>query len=143
MKNIFLIYLFAFLFSCSESKPQNDVVNSFFDIFEEKGSDQAIGYLFSTNKWNSGSEEQIKEVKKELKKTTDQLGKFYGFEYIGTTSINDDLIQYTYLVKYDRQPLRFTFTLYKPVDKWQIQNFHFDYNIIEELKEKARVSLYH
>jgi hypothetical protein len=42
----------------------------------------------------------------------------------------------TYLLKYDRQPLRLTFKLYKPGDKWIMYSFSYDDTLDEDL-EKA------
>jgi hypothetical protein len=45
----------------------------------------------------------------------------------------------TYIVKYDREPLRFTFFFYKPKDVWRVSNFSYDENISDELEEAAKV----
>ena len=45
----------------------------------------------------------------------------------------------SYLVKYDRQPIRFTFQFYKPNKEWRIHSFKYDGNIDDEIEEAAKL----
>ena len=40
-----------------------------------------------------------------------------------------------FLVKYEREPIRFTFLLYKPKDKWEVLNFSFNENMDKEIED--------
>lgn len=52
--------------------------------------------------------------------------------------VNADAVELG-LVKYDRQPLRFSFTFYKAKDVWQLYNFEYIDRLIEELDESSKV----
>jgi hypothetical protein len=46
---------------------------------------------------------------------------------------------YSYLVKYDRQPLRFIFKFYKPNDKWVLYSYALDDSLDDEIQEAAKL----
>lgn len=50
--------------------------------------------------------------------TLDYIGKYYGYEIITTKKFSESFELHSYLVKSDRQPIRFIFKFYKPNDKW-------------------------
>ena len=87
------------------------------------------------------SKEEIEALTNHLVATSSLLGKFTGYELIANRAVGPNLQLLSYLIKYEKQPLRFTFVFYKPGDNWVIQNFSFDGNLIEELEESARVYL--
>jgi hypothetical protein len=43
------------------------------------------------------------------------------------------------MVKYERQPIQITFTLYKPDKDWHFQNIKFDYNLEDDVKNTPNV----
>lgn len=134
---LFVIVFFTLINMCctsGDSDENKEIIESFFEKLENNESDQAVDLLFSTNKWISTDDEQIVAIKSQLRNTVNQLGKFNSYESINKTSINDNLIQYSFLAKYDRQPLRFTMVFYRASKEWQVQNFHYDYDFIDELK---------
>jgi hypothetical protein len=61
------------------------------------------------------------------------------YEKLTERTAGQSLIVITYLVKYDREPIRFTFTLYKADDYWQVNNFSYDENLGDELEEAAKL----
>jgi len=84
------------------------------------------------------SKGQVENIKAQLKSTINLLGKYHGFEKIGVASVGKDLRLNTYLIKYERQPIRFSILVYRPDEIWQLQNFSFDDNIDEELIEALK-----
>ncbi|RLD48222.1 MAG: hypothetical protein DRI94_12850 [Bacteroidetes bacterium] len=107
----------------------------FFNIFEQKGSDAAIDYIYATNKYISGNLTANLKVKTELKKVTLMLGKYHGIDIIDTQFISTSYIRLSYLAKFDRQPLKFNFTMYRSDKKWQLQQLRFDDKVSEGFKK--------
>ena len=135
----YIIFALLLVFSCSNKK-SNDLIDTFFNKFEDQGSNEAIDFLFSSNKLIEPISIEIVDLKKNLSSTVKVLGTYYGHELLSVYEVTDNLIHYTYLVRFEQQPLRFTFTIYRPKDKWQIQNFTFDYHILEELNESSKLN---
>lgn len=52
-------------------------------------------------------------------------------------NIGNNLKLISYMLRYDRQPMRFTFVLYKPKNKWQVQNLNWDVDLDDEIEESA------
>ena len=110
------------------------IPDEFFRIFESSPMD-ASDFAFGTNKWMERNVDGIESVKTKYKDLIPLLGAYYGYEKIGDARIADGLIMNTYMVKYDRQPMRFDFILYRPKDVWQLQNLEFSDNWEEALEE--------
>jgi hypothetical protein len=140
MKKITLFALLLCSFSTfAQSDPQK-IIEEFFKLYKEKSSDAALDYVFGTNKWMKDSKDQIENVKFKINNTVVKaMGGYFGHELITKKTIGDKVTYFTYLVKYDRQPLRFNFLFYSPNGQWQLQNFSFDDGIDEELKEAAKI----
>lgn len=62
----------------------------------------------------------------------------YGFELLSDKSAGQSVRMITYIVKYDREPIRFSFLLYKAKDKWQVNNLSFDEDIDNDLSEATK-----
>ncbi len=114
-----------------------EITDNFFLLFQ-KTPDKAIEYAFSTNKWMEQKPEVVTQVKTQLKGLTDMLGDCYGYDLISDNSITENLREIKYLIRYDREPLRFTFLLYKPKDKWEVLNFSFNENMDKEIEEAEK-----
>lgn len=143
MKHILnLIILSLAIYSCSNANSQSgealtpEKINEhFFDLYDSKGPSEALEFVFSTNNWIN--ETQTLEVKNKLVELTKQLGDYQGKEVISKRSISEDYLLYSFLIKYDRQPIRYLFIYYKPNNKWQLQKFQYDDNLEIELIEAA------
>jgi len=151
MKHLSLSLL-AFLFiliSCSNTKPNDQkkeeqentevraIINRFFKQYGEGKQDAAIDYIFGSNK--SFSSEQITDLKSKLNTTLSAIGKFCGSEEITTKSTSPSLVYFSFLVKHEKQPLRFTFVFYRPKEKWLLYKFKFDDQVDTELEEAGRI----
>lgn len=136
-----LLFLLVFSFFSLGSIAQTtteDITASFFKEFE-KDPLNAYTHVFAQNKWIADKKSSIETTKIKLKDLIDQLGEFEGYELITEKRAGESYILKSFLLKYERQPIRFTFILYRPKQKWELQNLSFDTNIDEELSEAAKV----
>ena len=113
------------------------ITETFFKTYKQNPT-KAYGDLFADNKWMKDKQSDIETVKIKLNDFLSGIGEYYGYEPITEKNAGESYILKSFLVKYERQPLRFTFLLYRPRDKWQIQNFTYDTEIEDELAEAAK-----
>ncbi len=142
MKHAFLfLVLSVFFIVCraqvTEKTPEN-ILENFFKIYEKEGPRAAVDNIYS---FGDESMQQSREyVRDTLANTAVPLGgKLLGSELILKKEISPSLLAYTYLVKFNYAPLRLTFIFYKPKDKWMVQHFSFDANVISELYRATRL----
>lgn len=117
-----------------------EILDRFFELYLEEGSDKAIDYVYSTNKWMIRNGEVIENIKTRLGKATSILGTYYGYEPIEEKQLGSNFARYTFLLRYDRQPIKFTFTLYRPNDRWQVHNLKFDDQLEDDLDDRIDIS---
>ncbi|HPR00968.1 MAG: hypothetical protein H6561_01365 [Lewinellaceae bacterium] len=116
-----------------------DLIKKFFTEYESSGAKPALDHLYGTNKWIALNQDAIENVKTQLAGIHDIVGDYYGHEFITKQSAGESFHLFSYLVKYDRQPVRFTFEFYKPKDQWTLFSFSFDESVNEELEEAAKL----
>ena len=138
-KSIFtLISLFLLTISFGQTKPE-DIINNFFKEYS-KNPAKAVEEIYATNPWNSRIRDGVESIKNEVSKyNIDYVGKYYGNEVIVKKQFSESFVLYSYLIKYDRQPMRFIFKLYKPNDKWTLYSFKIDSDIDEEIEQAAKL----
>jgi hypothetical protein len=137
----FLILTFLVQNSYSQDTTSYLVIpDKFFSIMEDKGNDAAIDYIFKTNKYLRTQIAGNIKIKNELNKLTKLLGKFYGSDLIETIKAGNNYIRLYYLAKYDRQPLLFIFTMYRPNKKWRIQQLRFTEKVGDYLDKKRNIN---
>lgn len=135
--------LISLLLLCSaatfgQSSPE-EITKNFFNDYN-KNSNKAIDDLYATNPWSIRIKDGIENMKKEINSyTVDYVGKYYGHELITKKQLSESFVLYSYLVKYDRQPMRFIFTFYKPNTKWTLYSFKVDSNLDTEIEEAAKL----
>src|SRR5690606_10529044 len=116
-----------------------EITTEFFRTYEDSHQ-KAVDYVFSTNKWMiDRNKDGIENVKNQLTNFLGLVGDYYGYEKITEKSVGESYKLVSYMIKYDRQPVRFTFVFYKPKDKWQVQNFQYDDKLDDELEESGKV----
>jgi hypothetical protein len=121
----------------SDVKEINGFINNFFKVYKDEGSSKAVDYLFSTNKTTSKS--QLYNIKNKLDSTQSVLGRFTGYRLITEKNISDGLVLFSYLVKHENHPVRFTFVFYKPINNWIIYKFLFDADVEDELEQSGKI----
>jgi hypothetical protein len=138
-KNIFIGIIFFLSFSIYSQSTPNQLINNFFEEFP-KNSDKAIDDLYATNPWSLRIKDGIERIKKEINSyTVDEVGEYYGYEPITNTQLSESFILLSYIIKYDRQPLRFTFMFYKPNNQWRLYSFKIDAELASEIEEASKI----
>jgi hypothetical protein len=140
IKTTLLISIFSFFSytSFAQTKP-DDILKSFFTEYNISPA-TAVENIYSTNIWTSRIRDGIDQIKNEVNKyTIDYVGKYYGYELITKKPLSESFVLYSYMIKYDRQPMRFIFKFYKPNDKWVLYSFKIDSNLDDELEESAKL----
>ena len=130
------ILLFSSTTFAQTKSDEENMTTQFFKTFKVDPI-KAYDEIFSNNKYISKSDLETTKIK--LKDYLADLGDYFGYEEITIKKAGESYILKSFLIKYDRQPIRFTFILYKPVDKWKIQNFSYDSNLSDELDNAAKL----
>jgi hypothetical protein len=139
MKKLLIILLLSLSGNIfSQSSPQN-IIDSFFSTYE-KDPGKAVKDLYATNKWTERVKDDIDKIIGTVNGFTETyMGKYYGNEIITTKKFSESFVLYSYLVKYDRQPMRFIFKFYKPNDKWVLYSYALDDSLDDEIQEAAKL----
>ena len=140
IKKIISITLLFFSFNVLAQDDPQKIIDQFFNLYKGKGANEAVDYIFSTNKWISDSKDQVENVKFKLNGTLKLLGEYAGYNLITKKTVENHLTLYTYMVRYDRQPLRFSLLFYKASNEWKLLNFSYDDKLSEELQDASKAS---
>ncbi|MDW3645492.1 MAG: hypothetical protein R8P61_00340 [Bacteroidia bacterium] len=140
---IFTVISLLLIFYTSSLSAQNttrDITDKFFQLYTEDPG-KAIDYGFSTNKWvMEKNMAAVENVRLKLLNLINLIGDYRGYEMVNEKTIGESLKLQSYMMKYDRQPIRFTFIFYRPSDSWVVQNFQYDANLTDELEELGRIA---
>jgi len=121
------------------SKSALSIIDGFFKRYKDKGADTAIDYLFSTNKLLANLP-QLPLLKNKLDSLQSSAGKYVGHELISQKTASPSLVFYSYLVKFENQPFRFTIMFYKPKNEWVLYRFKYDDQLDAELEEAGKIN---
>jgi hypothetical protein len=145
MKKIYFPFLIALITISISANAQNNLYkalpDSFFSVMSKQGNDAAIDYIFKTNKYLRLKLANNIKIKNELNNVVKLLGKYYGAELIKIDELSKSYVKLYYLARYDRQPLLFIFTMYKPNDEWRIQQLQFSEKVAEMLNDNQTTKL--
>lgn len=139
MKKILIVLLISIADNIyAQSNPQA-LIDTFFVTYE-KDAGKAVKELYATNKWTERVKDDIDKVIATVNGFTESyMGKYYGYEIITKKKFSESFELYSYLIKYDRQPIRFIFKFYKPNDKWVLYSYALDDNLDDEIQEAAKL----
>jgi hypothetical protein len=139
MRTCVLIILILACFSncCFGQTLKEEITTTFFKELEQDPSKAYIN-VFKFNKWMTDKKSALETSRIKLVDLVDQLGEYYGYELITEKRAGESYIIKGFLAKYERQPLRFNFVLYKPNAKWVLQNLSFDVDVDQELSDAAK-----
>lgn len=99
---------------------------------------KAMVDLFSTNSAAFMQENKIEKLKLEIAQMIKGGGKYSGADLIAEKQVGERLIGLTYLLRFNRGPIRFEFVFYKPNDRWMISKFSTKSGLADEIVEAMR-----
>lgn len=140
LKKISLLIFLSTVYTVSiaQTTPDN-LLKKFFTEYSKQPS-VAVENLYLSNPWAARTKDAIEQMKNEVNRyTIDYVGPYYGNELITKKQFSESLVLYSYLLKYERQPLRFIFKFYKPNDKWLLYSLKIDGDVDDELEQSARL----
>lgn len=135
----FVLVFFLLFSNCAFSQTNTEEENITTQFFKTFSKDPIKAYeeLFNSNEFISKSD--IESTKIKFNEFLSDVGDYLGNEIITVKKAGKSYILKSFLLKYERMPIRFTFILYKPRNKWKIQNFSYDGSINEELENAAKI----
>jgi hypothetical protein len=113
-------------------------VDKFFSLYQAEKIDEAVNSIYSSNQYVSAIPDQVKQVKTQLSALKGLVGELSHIDKIDTYSVGDNFVHLTYLVSYERQPIRFEFQFFKVKEGWRIYSMSFDDDLTDEIKILAR-----
>jgi hypothetical protein len=123
-------------------KTASGIVDAFFKKYREEGTSAAVDYLFGTNKYFTNTA-GIAQLKAKLDSLRQGIGMYLGKDLISQKNASNSLYFYSYLVKHEVQPLRFTFIFYKPQNDWVLYRFKYDDQMDIELEDAGKINNKH
>jgi hypothetical protein len=136
-----IIIFFLFLTTISRSQTPESLIDKFFKDYAVSPS-KAIDDIYNTNVWTKNSKEGIENMKREIASyTLDYMGKYYGKELITKQKCTESFELHYYMVKYDRQPMKFVFEFYKPNNKWMLYSLMINADLDEDAEQAAKLAL--
>jgi len=115
----------------------DELIKRFFDTFQTN-SDKALDDIYATNKWTSEMRDAINSMKKTIKNYPSEMGKYYGADFITKQQCTERFFLYSYMARYDRQPMKVVFQFYKPNDKWILYSLNFSTDIDDDVEAAAK-----
>jgi len=138
-KKIFLGFSILFVTIMASAQVES-ITNKFFKEYESS-IEVALSGLYGTNRYFDPKKRVYSPLVDQLEETTQLLGEYYGFVKIQDAEFADCFKIVSYLVKYDRQPLRFTFNFYKADKTYSLYSFEYDDGFDDDFKELMKVQL--
>ncbi len=140
MKKILAISLCFLSFTLLAQETPDKMIEQFFQKVEQDSVRQAIDYIFSINRIDNFSQSQIESLKVQLESTHKALGELNGQNQIVVRKLSDALLIFSYLMKYEVQPIRFNFVFYNPNGQWRLQKFWYDDDVLDELSSAININ---
>ena len=122
------------------SKGAVAIIDTFFKKYKNDGTSPAIDFLFKTNILFTDVA-RITLLKVKLDSLRQSIGGYIGKELISQKNAGNSLVLYSYLVKHDNQPIRFTFMFYKAKDDWILYRFKYDDQMDLELEDAGKINM--
>ena len=140
MKNLLAIISSLFLFTSSTllASDYQSQIDDFFELYQQGKISESLEALYASNKYISPNQDQIKNLNNQLKSLPGLVGDINEIVKLAEYNVKDVFMHVTYIVIYERQPIRFEFQYFNSQDKWIIFSMLFDDDLDDEIEVLAR-----
>jgi hypothetical protein len=115
-------------------------IDRFFANFKGGKITEALAELYSTNRWAANSD-SVQNLRTQLSGLEKLLGALKSSEKLQEIKVGTRFVYVSYIVLYERQPIRMEFEFFRPADEWVILSFAFDDDIDDDVEKVARAQL--
>lgn len=133
------------LFSCGSNHLDQQcqpIIQTFFNKIKEHRQNEALSYLLSFNEDINQKDSDIVKLKRVFIDIYQSAGQYIGSELLVKKQIKDDIIVYSYLVKYEKNFYRFIFSFYNPQGTPKTYRFAMDDDVEAELEQSLKLYFY-
>ena len=116
----------------------DDFIKRFFETFQNN-TDKALDDIYATNVWTSEMKDAINSMKKTIKNYPMEMGKYYGSDFITKQKCTERFLLYSYMARYDRQPMKVVFQFYKANDKWILYSLNFSADLDDDVEAAEKL----
>lgn len=141
MKKLLLSMLLICWANSSFADSYTQIPEKFFGYIKQGQAEQAIDFLYGTNKWVGKNADQVINLKTQLAKLNNLVGKYLFHELISETKVGSRYVHLIYLVGYERQPIRFEIKVYNAEHGWRFQGVSFDASVTDDIEKQANAHL--
>ena len=117
------------------------LIDRFFVSLRAGKSAEAVDALYATNAWMSAASDQVVTVKNQFASLAKLIGELRSLEKVQERKVGTRFVHVTYMVIYDRQPVRFEFQFFRPEGEWKILGFSFDDKLDDDVQAAARAQV--
>ncbi|MEM9997724.1 MAG: hypothetical protein AAF809_08485 [Bacteroidota bacterium] len=132
----FGLWFLVLLVTASQAQAQSpeEQVQRFFEVYAAQ-AEVAVDTFFTNNPYIENNREAVDGLKTQLRDVLGLLGPFRGYEVVAVRPLGERLVNYIVVVGHDRQPLRFSFTFYRPQDAWLAQDFRYNDDFTNDFEQ--------
>lgn len=125
--------------TAQDSPSYQALVDNFFTtLSEEDGAPRAVDDLYGTSPYAEQLGESLLQVKEGLANLPTVMGEFLGHERITVKELTPRFAHVWEIAYFDRQPMSFYFTFYRPKDRWQVYSMDFTGDLPAAVKRLAQ-----
>lgn len=137
---VLMFFFLIFPVRAEENSPIPASISKAIETFHNKlkvnDFDTSLDTLYVSNPWIAKNEEAIQKLKTSFVSLPSVVGPFYEAEYIRSEVAGGHFIVLYYLAIFDRQPLVFQYSFYRPKDNWLIYSFSFNADLDSVIQKK-------
>lgn len=115
-----------------------EAVDGFFTRLAAGEPEEAVGQLYAGYPWMESLGDQVSQLKTRFAGLSEAVGGYVGQERLAVQPLSDRFVYVWHVAFYERQPLQFHFSFYKPGDRWVVHQFAYDEGVTEIARELAR-----